>query len=179
MIPGWWWHVTWAPALFGTPIVVDFSFMLSWDFWVHACIGRWWEANLSIECAVRVLGFASDVRPPIVLLEYHPNHREHDATNMRKGDSDFEANAVGYWLHSKGGKRVYMLPQYLGIHNNCFQSFQLRSREEENTVWAVWEERLKKHWTHSQRTRSNCPMKNTEFNSDECRIKHKDARQYR
>ena len=52
-----------------------------------------------------------------MLLEYHPNHHERDATNTRKGDSEFEVNAVGCRLHGKEGKRVYTLPLNPGVHN--------------------------------------------------------------
>ena len=86
------------------------------------------------ECAVRILDSASDVILAIALQEHHPKHCELKATSTRKGDSDCEANVVGYRRHTVKGQQVYMLLVNPGIHNNMGYFFVLHHNQPNSPI---------------------------------------------
>ena len=100
----------------GCPLLL---ILLSCYPWTFECTPTSAGAEMHIclvECAVRVLGSALDVRPSVALREQHPNHCELNTASTRKNDSECEANAVGCRPHGKEGKRVYTLVLNRGIH---------------------------------------------------------------
>ena len=56
------------------------------------------------ECAVHTLCSASDVPFPIAFLIHHPNQCEHNAASTRRGDSEFDVNAIGCRQHEVKGQ---------------------------------------------------------------------------
>ena len=82
--------------MFGMPIVVDSSscyLETSECMPASACAER---QTCLFECVVHTLCSASDVPLPVAFLKHHPNQCEHNATNKRRSDRKFDANAAGY-----------------------------------------------------------------------------------
>ena len=70
-------------------------------------------------------------------LTHTPNAYKLEASNTRSSDRTCAAETLGCRRVESNGKRVYTLPRFPGVYNNWFRSLRQRSREEENTVWAV------------------------------------------
>ena len=70
-------------------------------------------------------------------LKHTPNAYKLEASNTRSSDRTCAAETLGCRRVESNEKRVYTLPRFPGVYNNWFRSLRQRSREEENTVWAV------------------------------------------
>ena len=102
----------------GSPIVVDSSFvlyLLTLLMFTSALAGAE-RQSLIFECAIRILDFASDVQSPTEPLTTSPNPCQCNTATLRNGGTDYKVDVHCSRLCVLLGKRVYTIPDILGIY---------------------------------------------------------------
>ena len=123
--------------MFGTSHCCDSSSCYSDTFEFEPASAGSERRTLLSERAVCALHSASNVQCTAASLTHTPNTYELEAANTRSCDRTCAAETLGCRRGESNEKRVYTLPTFLGVYNNWFRSLRQRSREDENTVWAV------------------------------------------
>ena len=126
--------------MFGTCHCCDSSSCYSDTFEFEPASAGAERQTLLSERAVCALRFASNVQRTAARVKHSLNESQRKAAYTRSCDRTCTAETLGCRQGESNEKRVYTLPRFPGVYNNWFRSFRQRSREEENTVWAVREE---------------------------------------